>query len=144
MVTIEGVGRKVYPELDVLQELVPYLKGVFSDRYSAGKIWERIVTNASDFMSLLETLPGDTRDILQNIKEITGKYDEVEKNMARFSKDIKKTTAQIELAIILGIWLICSTILVAQQFPPLIGNWSVFGVLGYLISIIAGYRLLRR
>lgn len=145
MVTIEGVGRKVYPELDVLQELVPYLKGVFRDRYSPGKIWERIVTNASDFMSLLETLPGDTRDILQNIKEITGKYDEVEKNMARFSKDIKKTTSQIELAIILGIWLICSTILVAQQFPPLIGgNWSVFGVLGYLVSIIAGYRLLRR
>lgn len=145
MVTIEGVGRKVYPELDVLHELVPYLKGVFRDRYSPGKIWERIVTNASDFMSLLETLPGDTRDILQNIKEITGKYDEVEKSMARFSKDIKKTTSQIELAIILGIWLICSTILVAQQFPPLIGgHWSVFGVLGYIVSIIAGYRLLRR
>lgn len=144
MVTIEGVGRKVYPELDVLHELVPYLKGVFRDRYSPGKIWERIVTNASDFMALLETLPGDTRDILQNIKEITGKYDEVEKNLARFSKDIKKTTAQIELAIILGIWLICSTILVAQKFPPLIGNWSVFGVIGYTVSIIAGYRLLRR
>lgn len=144
MVTIEGVGRKVYPDLDVLSELVPYLKGVFRDRYSPGKIWERIVTNAGDFISLLETLPGDTRDILQNIKEITGKYDEVEKNLARFSKDIKKTTAQIELAIILGIWLICSTILVAQKFPPLVGNWSVFGVIGYTVSIIAGYRLLRR
>lgn len=144
MVTIEGVGRKVYSDLDVLSELVPYLKGVFRDRYSPGKIWERIVTNAGDFISLLETLPGDTRDILQNIKEITGKYDEVEKNLARFSKDIKKTTAQIELAIILGIWLICSTILVAQKFPPLVGNWSVFGVIGYTVSIIAGYRLLRR
>lgn len=144
MVTIEGVGRKVYPDLDVLHELVPYLKGVFRDRYSPSKIWERVVTNASDFITLMETLPGDTHDILQNIKEITGKYDDVERNLARFSKDIKKTTAQIELAIILGIWLICSTILVAQKFPPLVGNWSVFGVFGYIVSIIAGYRLLRR
>lgn len=145
MVTIEGVGRKVYPDLNILQELEPHLKGVFRDRYSPGKIWERIVTNAGDVLSLLETLPSDTKDIIENIKAISGKYDEVGREISRFSKDIKKTSAQIELAIVLGIWLICSTILVAQKFPPLIyDNWSVFGVLGYIVSVIAGYRLLRK
>lgn len=144
MVTIEGVGRKIYPELNILEELEPHLKGVFRDRYSPGKLWERIVTNANDVVELLETFPGDARDIVQNIKEITGKYPEVEAELAKFSKEIKKTSKQIELAIVLGIWLVCSTILVAAKFPPLIGNWSAIGMFGYLVSVIAGYRLLRR
>jgi ubiquinone biosynthesis protein len=144
MVTIEGVGRKVYPQIDVLSELEPYLKGVFRDRYSPGRIWERIVMNAGDVFAVMETLPGDTLDIITNIKEITGKYDMVENQMTRYGKDIKKITNKIELAIVLGIWLICSTILVAAQFPPLINGWSLFGSLGYIIALIAGYRLLKK
>lgn len=144
MVTIEGVGRKVYPNIDVLAELEPYMKGVFRDRYSPGKIWERIVMNASDVFAVLETLPGDTLDIISNVKEITGKYDAVESQMTRYGKEIKKISAKIELAIILGIWLICSTILVAAQFPPLVNGWSVFGVIGYIASLIAGYRLIKK
>ena len=144
MVTIEGVGRKVYPQIDVLAELEPYLKGVFRDRYSPGRIWERIVMNAGDVFAVMETLPGDTLDIITNIKEITGKYDMVENQMMRYGKDIKKITNKIELAIVLGIWLICSTILVAAQFPPLINGWSLFGSLGYIVALIAGYRLLKK
>lgn len=144
MVTIEGVGKKIYPHIDILAELEPYMKGVFRDRFSPGKIWERIVTNASDVFAVLETLPGDTYEIIQNIKEITGKYDAVETQMTKYGKEIKKISSKIELAIILGIWLICSTILVAAQFPPLINGWSAFGVIGYIASLIAGYRLLKR
>jgi hypothetical protein len=64
--------------------------------------------------------------------------------MMRFSKEMKKTSAKIEPAIVLGIWLICSTILIAAKFPPLYGNVSVLGILGYFISSIVGYRLLRK
>lgn len=144
MVTIEGVGRKVCPEIDVLAELEPYMKNVFRDRYSPGKLWERFVMNANDVFSVLENLPGDTLEIIHNVKEITGKYDAVETQMARYGKDIKKISAKIELAIVLGIWLICSTILVAAKFPPLINGWSAVGVVGYVVAIIAGYRLMRR
>lgn len=144
MVTIEGVGRVLYPDMNILGELEPHLRGVFRDRYSPGKVWERIVMNAGDIMSILESMPSDTRDIVQNVKEITGKYEGVEKEMMRFSKEMKKTSAKIELAIVLGIWLICSTILIAAKFPPLYGNVSVLGILGYFISSIVGYRLLRK
>lgn len=144
MVTIEGVGKKVYPEIDILSELEPYLRGVFRDRFSPGKIWERIVLNASDVFAVLETLPGDALDIITNVKEITGKYDAVETQMTKYGKEIKKISAKIELAIILGIWLICSTILVAAKFPPLINGWSAFGVVGYIAALIAGYRLLKK
>lgn len=71
MMTIEGVGRVLYPDMDILAELEPHLKSVFRDRYSPGKVWERIMMNAGDIMSILESLPSDTRDIVQNIKEIT-------------------------------------------------------------------------
>lgn len=144
MVTIEGVGRKIYPEMNILEELEPHLKGVFRDRYSPGNVWERVVMNAGDILSILETLPSDTRDIVQNIKEITGKYEGVERELMRFSKEIKKTSAKIELAIVLGIWLICSTILIAAKFPPMIGEVSSLGILGYFISAVVGYRLLRK
>jgi ubiquinone biosynthesis protein len=145
MVTIEGVGRRIYPDMDILSELEPHLKGVFRDRYSPGKVWERIMMNAGEIMSVLENMPGDTRDIVQNVKEITGKYDSVEKELTRFSHSMKRTSAQIELAIVLGIWLICSTLLMAAKFPPLVGDsWSLFGLFGYFISFIAGYRLLKK
>jgi ubiquinone biosynthesis protein len=145
MVTIEGVGRRIYPDMDILIELEPHLKGVFRDRYSPGKVWERIVMNAGEIMSVLENMPGDTRDIVQNVKEITGKYDSVEKELTRFSHSMKRTSAQIELAIVLGIWLICSTLLMAAKFPPLVADsWSLFGLFGYFISFIAGYRLLKK
>lgn len=144
MVTIEGVGKKVYPDIDILSELEPYLKGVFRDRFSPGKIWERIVLNASDIFAVLETLPGDALEIITNVKEITGKYDMVEAQMTKYGKDIKKISSKIELAIVLGIWLICSTILVAAEFPPLINGWSVFGGLGYVASLIAGYMLVKK
>ena len=42
LMTVEGVGKEIYPELDVFSEVKPYFMRLFWQRYSPEKLSEEM------------------------------------------------------------------------------------------------------
>ena len=63
LMTIEGVGKEIYPELDVFQEAKPYFVELLKRRYSPERI-------GNDLLRGIEKLGGATYDLPQLTREL--------------------------------------------------------------------------
>jgi len=68
LMTVEGIGKQIYPELDLLEEAKPYFTELAWHRYSPEKISQdlihlgtRLLTAASDMPTHLQEILGDLR-----------------------------------------------------------------------------------
>jgi len=63
LMTLEGVGKEIYPDLDVFSEVQPYFIGLLKRRYSPDRL-------ATDALRALERLGATTYDLPQLAREV--------------------------------------------------------------------------
>jgi ubiquinone biosynthesis protein len=142
LVTIEGVGHRMAPKLNIIEELTPHITKTLQNEYSPIAILKRLVGSARDSISLLESLPRD-------IREIVGKVKKGELKVAIQHEGLDEVTHKIDLAsnritggFIIGSILMASAILIAVRFPPLYDHISIPGALGFILANVLGIRML--
>jgi ubiquinone biosynthesis protein len=69
LMTIEGVGKEICPELDVFQELKPYFLKLFWARYSPEKLSAELARTATRIGGAATELPLQLQDILEEVRE---------------------------------------------------------------------------
>lgn len=63
LMTIEGIGREIYPDLDVFEESKPYFLNILRKRYSPEKV-------GNELLRRLERLSGATADVPFQLQEV--------------------------------------------------------------------------
>lgn len=66
--TIQGVAREIDPQFDLIAHGRPQLEKMVRERYGFKAAQERIFTTAQRYMSLLEDLPDEMRDVLDQLR----------------------------------------------------------------------------
>ena len=66
---IEGLGRQLYPELDLWQTAKPFLEKWLKERYSPKNILKKVTRNAPDMLEKIATMPAKIDDILESIEK---------------------------------------------------------------------------
>jgi ubiquinone biosynthesis protein len=69
LMTVEGVGKEIYPELDVFEELKPYFLKLFWARYSPEKLSAELARTATRIGGAATELPLQLQDILEEVRE---------------------------------------------------------------------------
>ena len=64
LVTIEGVGRKLAPDFDMVKHTEPFAKKVLRERLSPRKLTKNIYLSATELSLLLRDLPSEMREII--------------------------------------------------------------------------------
>jgi ubiquinone biosynthesis protein len=70
LLNIEGLGRQLYPQLDLWTTAQPYLEKWVEQRYSPQGILDRLRRNAPSWLEQLPRLPDALLDNLQHAKEL--------------------------------------------------------------------------
>jgi ubiquinone biosynthesis protein len=70
LLNIEGLGRQLYPQLDLWNTAQPYLESWVEQRYSPQGILERLRRNAPSWLEQLPRLPDALMDNLQHAKQL--------------------------------------------------------------------------
>ena len=84
IITIEGVGKEVYPELDVLAEAKPYLMQILAARYHPLKL-------ARGLLRDLNQLGGSARELPRRMQEL---LDELQRGKLRIgTRDVSRARA---------------------------------------------------
>lgn len=69
LVTIEGVAKEVYPELDVLEEARPFVKRLLMERYSPDRLAADVADLIQSSHSLLQALPRRMDRLLGDLEQ---------------------------------------------------------------------------
>ncbi len=69
LMTVEGIGKELYPELDVFSEVKPYFLRLFWQRYSPEKMSAELVRTATRIGGAATDLPVQLQDVLEDIRQ---------------------------------------------------------------------------
>ncbi|GAB3284899.1 ubiquinone biosynthesis regulatory protein kinase UbiB [Parahaliea aestuarii] len=87
MLNIEGLGRVLYPELNLWDTAQPYLERWVSERYSPQSILKRLQRHAPSWLEQLPALPDAVLDNLQQSRD-------TERHLARQQQQMKALQAE--------------------------------------------------
>ena len=138
MVTAEGTARQLYPELDVIAEIEPFISQLGVDRWSPSQVWRRFTRQLRFYLKLQSSLPGSIQRILQKMEQGELDIRFRHENLGGLQKSLDNVSNRLSFSIILGALIIGSSMIITTGVKPLIFGYPVIGLFGYLISAILG------
>lgn len=69
IMTVEGIGRQLYPELDLASELRPYIGDIMAVRYSPERLTSDLLHTATRFAAAAGDFPTQAEDILEDLRQ---------------------------------------------------------------------------
>lgn len=69
LMTIEGVGKEIYPELDVFEEMKPYFMRLMWARYSPERLTQQATRTLTRIGGAATDLPLQTQEILEDLRK---------------------------------------------------------------------------
>jgi len=107
LLNIEGLGRTLYPELDLWTTAKPFLENIVKEKYNMKSTFEKLKTKAPELLKDMPELPTLAVGALKQLKSIDKLYAKQTKNIVNQLQDnAKKQTSAIfsgSLVILAGI-----------------------------------------
>lgn len=141
---IEGVGRSINPDLDIVKSLHPYTKKIFTKKISPKNLLKTGMDRMTNFTDNVDEIPKELRSVLQKLDENKFTVSSEIKNIEKTNQLIKSSVVNLILAMVLGANIIATAIVFSSESGPRIGELSLVAVLGFIFSILLVIILLLR
>lgn len=141
---IEGVGRSINPDLDIVKSLHPYTKKIFTKKISPKNLLKTGMDRMMNFTDNVDEIPKELRSVLQKLDENKFTVSSEIKNIEKTNQLIKSSVINLILAMVLGANIIATAIVFSSESGPRIGELSLVAVLVFIFSILLVIILLLR
>ncbi|WP_028122823.1 ABC1 kinase family protein [Epilithonimonas tenax] len=141
---IEGVGRSINPDLDIVKSLHPYTKKILTKKISPKKLFKNGMDKMLTFTDSVDEIPKELRSVLQKLDDNKFTISSEIKNIEKTNQLIKSSIINLILAMVLGANMIATSIVFVSESGPRIGEMSVIAVLGFVFSVLMVIILLLR
>ncbi|WP_312090792.1 ABC1 kinase family protein [Chryseobacterium sp.] len=141
---IEGVGRTINPDLDIVKSLNPYAKKIFTKKLSPEKIFKKSLEKIQNFTDNVDEIPKELRSVLQKLDDEQFTISSEIKNIEKTNYLIKSSIINLILTMVLGANIIATAIVFVSEKGPKIGELSLVAVLGFSFSMVLTVILLLR
>jgi len=141
---IEGVGRSINPDLDIVKSLRPYTKKILTRKISPKKLFKNGMDKIINFTENVDEIPKELRSVLQKLDDNKFTISSEIKNIEKTNQLIKSSIINLILAMVLGANIIATAIVFVSESGPRIGEMSLVAVLGFLLSVVLIIILLLR
>lgn len=133
LITMEGVGKKLDPDINIFEESHPYLVEIFKKRYNPDRVSKDLAKSVVTLSRTIQEAPPQLKGILDNLE--SGRFKirvedmGTEKSMSTWEKIINR----------LIISLVTSTLIISSFLLILFGRSSWTTLLGILGFLSAGF-----
>ncbi|MDE1190941.1 MAG: AarF/UbiB family protein [Arachidicoccus sp.] len=138
LVLIEGIGRTLVPDLNIVERLTPYGYKIIQKRLSPAYLLSKGAGKLKTIGETIGDLPENIQALLNKLANEDIKLIHEIPGLPETRDVIKKSADRLTLALIIMALSIGSAILVFSKMPPLIYNIPVLGFAGFVISAILG------
>jgi ubiquinone biosynthesis protein len=136
IILLEGTSRRFSPDVSIAELIRRYYPSIVRRRLSPRNILSKTRRAYRDWERLLGLLPRDLSDLMARVREgtLTVHLDH---------RHLDPVINRLVLGVLTAALFLGSSELWSRQAPPLLFDVSIFGALGYLMSVFLGWRLLR-
>ncbi len=136
LIVLEGTSRLFSPEVSIAELMQPYYSRIIRRRLSPKRLAGRARRMFRDWDRLIGMLPRDLADVLSRFRSGT--------LMVHLDhRHLDPVINRLVLGVLTAAIFLGSCELWSREAKPLLFGVSVFGALGYVLSVYLGWRLLR-
>ena len=100
LLNIEGLGRQLYPDLDLWDTAQPFLEEWVQERYSPQSVWKRLQRHAPSWLEQLPQLPDAVIDNLQQSREMEQRFTQQQRRLEAMQQaETERVTRQRRLTL---------------------------------------------
>ena len=136
LITLEGLGRQLDPDFDMVAHLTPFVRRVITERYMPGALLKRGKRNLHDVLTIINSLPRDVARLIKEARRGKFKIDLDLKRLDRFSHQLDQSVNRLTLGILTASLVIGSSIVMTVQGGPTLFGLPIFGLIGFMVAFI--------
>ncbi|ABB31002.1 ABC-1 domain protein [Geobacter metallireducens RCH3] len=138
LVAIEGMGRELDPDFDMVEHLRPFMKKALRDRFSPEHLVREMGSHITSYVTLFRNLPKDLKEFLNRINRNKFKIDLEHRGLDRALRDFDKSINRLSSSLIIAALIVGSSIIMQTDKGPKIFEFPIFAFMGYTIAGFIG------
>ncbi len=138
MITIESVGRELYPELDMTSEMKPFIETLIRQKYDPRILAKDVKKFSASGARLARSLPGDISDIISKLKSGTTRIEFEHQGLEDFILHMDKVSNRISFSLIIAALIIGSTLVMMTDKGPMLLEFPMLGIIGFIAAGVMG------
>ncbi|RNC73190.1 MAG: AarF/ABC1/UbiB kinase family protein [Desulfuromonadales bacterium] len=138
LVAVEGMGRELDPEFDMVEYLRPFMKEAVRERVSPRQVMKELSSHVLSYATLARNLPRDLKEFLNRINRNKFKIDLEHRGLDRFIRELDKSINRLSSSLIIAALIVGSSIVMQTDKGPKLLGFPVFAFLGYTIAGFIG------
>jgi ubiquinone biosynthesis protein len=142
LVTVEGMGRMLDPEFDMVERLRPFVEKAAADRLSMGHLAREVGGSLQSYYNLARTFPDDVKELLNRLNRNKFKVDLEHRGLEHFIRELDKSGNRLSSSLIIASLLVGSSLIMQTDKGPHLLGLPLFAFLGYTIAGLMGVWLL--
>jgi ubiquinone biosynthesis protein len=142
LITLEGLGRQLDPDFEMVRHLEPFVRQVVLERYTPAALAKRGKRNLHDIVSIATGLPRDVARLLKEARRGKFRIDLDLKRLERFGHQVDLSVNRLTLGILTASLVIGSSIVMTVEGGPTLFGLPVFGLAGFLVAFFNSVWLL--
>jgi ubiquinone biosynthesis protein len=142
LITLEGLGRQLNPDFQIINHLTPFVKQVIVDRYMPGAIFKRGRRSLANIADAVTGLPGDVSQVLREAARGRLKLNLDLKRLDHFGHQLDHSTNRLTMALIAAALIVGSSIVMTVKGGPTLFGLPAFGFLGFFLAFVIGLLLM--
>lgn len=142
LVISEAIARKLYPDFNLAEVLVPFAKKIYLNKYNPFTGSHSLIRTAEDSFDLLKKLPEDIQGILHKFRNDKLIINFKHQGLEEFGRRIDCSSNRLSFAIIIASLIIGSSLVMYLGKGNLSGGYPIIGIVGFIITSILGIWLI--
>ncbi len=142
LITLEGVARWIYPELDVISEAEPYVRRIAAGRYTPRALWRNLTGVLADLFTIRGGVPRRLAKIVQKLEHGKLHIRFEHENLQGLQETFDNIANRLTFGIIIGALIIGSSMIITTGVRPYLFGYPAFGIIGYIVSALLGLWLI--
>lgn len=138
---MEGIGKQLDPNFNMVEQLKPFAEQIIKDRYSPSSIAHETTQVLQSYQALGKSLPKDIKEFINRVNHNKFKIDLEHRGFERLVNDLDKSTNRISFSMVIAALIIGSSLIMQIDKGPMLFGFPVLGLLGYSVAGFLGFGL---
>ena len=138
LVTMEGLGRELDPDFNMISHLRPFMERLLRERLTPGSVSRDMLRVVQSYGSLAKNLPRDLKEFINRVNRNKFKIDLEHRGLEKLIADLDKSSNRLSFSMLIAALIIGSSLIMLTNKGPLLLGFPILGFLGYSIAGFLG------
>lgn len=140
--TTEELVRRLNPKHDLIAQARPFMEKARMERLGPRRVMTGALEFAQEIAEAARELPNEVRRILSQVKTGRARVNFHHEGLEPASQAMERSANRLSFALVVASLIIASSLVIHSKVPPLWGDVSVLGLIGYVLAGVMGFWLL--